>query len=142
MKIGIVTAEFNEKYTSQLEEGGVSALLERGFKKEDIIFRKVPGAFELPLVAKHLINEHKVSGVLCYGVVIRGETDHYDYVCAAAQQGCLQVSLETMKPAAFGVLTVNNHEQIVDRLGGKKGHKGKDVANGLVDTLEALDERR
>lgn len=141
MKIGIVTAEFNTKYTKQLEEGGIKALLERGIATENIVIKTVPGAFELPIVAKHLINNHGVAGVLCYGVVIRGETDHYDYVCAAAQQGCLQVSLETMKPAAFGVLTVDNHEQIIDRLGGKKGHKGSDVAHGLIDTLIALDER-
>ena len=79
-----------------------------------------------------------VDAVLCYGVVIRGETDHYDYVCQAATQGCLQVGLETLKPVQFGVLTVDNYKQLHDRIWGKKGNKGREVALGLLDTLKAL----
>lgn len=137
-KIGVVTAEFNSRYTYALREGGVKALLESGYQNQDIINRTVPGAFELPLVAKHLIQNHGVDGVLCYGVVIRGETDHYDYVCHAAMKGCVEVGLETMKPVMFGVLTVDTHKQLYDRIWGRKGNKGYEVAKGLIDTLEAL----
>lgn len=138
-KIAIVTAEFNKNYTEAMRDGALEVLKERGYSKEDsIILKSVPGAFELPIVAKNLIVNHGVEGVLCYGVVIRGETDHYDYVCQAAMKGCLEVGLETLKPVMFGVLTVNNHEQVKDRIWGKKGHKGKEIAQALLDTLESL----
>ncbi len=136
MKIGVVTAEFNSKYTHALRDGALEGLKECGVT--DIVMRSVPGAFELPIVAKSLIQNHGVDGVLCYGVVIRGETDHYDYVCRAATDGCLQVGLETMKPVQFGVLTVDTHKQLFDRIWGKKGNKGREVAVGLIDTLKAL----
>lgn len=138
MKVGIVTAEFNSKHTYALRDAAIDALIERGVSRDKIFLRSVPGAFELPIVAKHLILNEGVEGVLCYGVVIRGETDHYDYVCRAAADGCLQVGLETMKPTQFGVLTVDNHKQLHDRIWGKKGNKGREVALGLLDTLEAL----
>ncbi len=138
MKIGIVTAEFNSRYTKALRDGGITALLSRGVSREDIILKSVPGAFELPIVAKNLILNHKVHGVLCYGVVIRGETDHYDYVCTGVADGCLQVGLETLKPVQFGVLMAHNHKQLFDRIWGKKGNKGSQVALGFLDTLEAL----
>lgn len=137
-KIGIVTAKFNTRYTRALKEAGFEALIEKGVSKKNIVFKSVPGAFELPLVAKDLILNKGVDAVLCYGVVIRGETDHYDYVCAAAAEGCLKVGLETLKPVQFGVLTVDNHKQLYDRIWGKKGNKGREVALGLLDTLEAL----
>ncbi|MGH1468425.1 MAG: 6,7-dimethyl-8-ribityllumazine synthase [Bdellovibrionales bacterium] len=138
MKIGVITAEFNSRYTYALRDGAVEALVEKGVAKENIIMKSVPGAFELPIVAKNLILNHGVDGVLCYGVVIRGETDHYDYVCGAAADGCLQVGLETLKPVQFGVLTVDTHKQLFDRIWGKKGNKGREVALGLLDTLEAM----
>ncbi len=138
MKIGVITAEFNSRYTYALRDGAVEALIEKGVSKENIIMKSVPGAFELPIVAKNLILNHGVDGVLCYGVVIRGETDHYDYVCGAAADGCLQVGLETLKPVQFGVLTVDTHKQLFDRIWGKKGNKGREVALGLLDTLEAM----
>jgi 6,7-dimethyl-8-ribityllumazine synthase len=138
MKIGIVTAEFNSRYTHALRDAALEVLNEKGFESKNIIVKSVPGAFELPIVAKSLIQKHKVDGVLCYGAVIRGETDHYDYVCGAAADGCLQVGLETLKPVQFGVLTVDNRKQLFDRIWGKKGNKGREVALGLLDTLEAL----
>ena len=138
MKIGIVTAEYNSRYTYALRDGAVEALVEGGVSKDDIVLQSVPGAFELPLIAKHLIVNKGLDAVLCYGVVIKGETDHYDYVCQAATQGCLQVGLETLKPVQFGVLTVNNHKQLHDRIWGKKGNKGREVALGLLETLKAL----
>ena len=137
-KVAIISAEFNRRYTKAMEEGAVSELKASGFKDSDIIMCTVPGAFELPLMAKHLIVNKNVDGVLCYGVVIKGETDHYDYVCQAATEGCLKVGLETLKPVMFGVLTVNNHKQVYDRIWGKKGNKGAEVARGLLDTLEAM----
>lgn len=137
-KIAIVSADFNRRYTKAMEEGAVEELIKAGYKKEDYSLFRVPGAFELPLMSKHLILNKGFDGVLCYGVVIKGETDHYDYVCKAATEGCLQVGLETLKPVMFGVLTVNNHKQVQDRIWGKKGNKGAEVARGLLDTLKAM----
>lgn len=138
-KIAIISADFNRRYTKALEDGAMEELQKAGYEKEQIIKVLVPGAFELPLVAKHLILNKKADGVLCYGVVIKGETDHYDYVCQAATEGCLKVGLETLKPVMFGVLTVNNHKQVHDRIWGKKGNKGSEVARALLQTFEAMD---
>ena len=137
-KLAIVSAEFNRRYTKAMEEGAVGELKSVGYDDSEIIVCRVPGAFELPIMAKHLIVNKKVDGVLCYGVVIKGETDHYNYVCQAAAEGCLQVALETLKPVMFGVLTVNNHKQAFDRIWGKKGNKGAEVARGLLDTLKTM----
>lgn len=137
-KVAIISAEFNRRYTKAMEEGALEVLKEAGFKDSDLISCTVPGAFELPIMAKHMIVNKGVDGVLCYGVVIKGETDHYDYVCQAATEGCLNVGLETLKPVMFGVLTVNNHKQVFDRIWGKKGNKGAEVARGLLDTLETM----
>lgn len=139
-KVGIVTADFNSIYTNELEQGALSYLEEMGCSGENIHAVRAPGAFELPILAKHLVKNHNVDGVCCFGVVIKGETDHYDYVCSAAQQGCLQVGLEFLKPVMFGVLTVDNHKQVQDRVWGKKGNKGREVASALWSTLLTLNE--
>lgn len=137
-KIAIISAEFNRRYTKAMEDGAVEELKKAGYADSDYMLCTVPGAFELPLMAKHLIINKGFDGVLCYGVVIKGETDHYDYVCQAATEGCLKVGLETLKPVMFGVLTVNNHKQVHDRIWGKKGNKGAEVARGLLDTLKTM----
>lgn len=136
MKVGIVTAQFNEKYTAQLEQGARDFL--KTVNVTDIVSMKVPGAFELGLAAKVLFENRQCDYVICLGIVIRGETDHYDYVCKAAQEGCLQVGLEYSKPVAFGVLTVDNYQQMYDRIWGRKGNNGFLVAKAGYDTYQSI----
>ena len=96
----------------------------------------VPGAFELPLAAKYCAESGRYAGVACLGAVIRGETDHYDYVCAEAARGIARVSLDTGVPCAFGVLTVDNMDQALERAGGGKRHQGEDAARAVLRMAE------
>jgi 6,7-dimethyl-8-ribityllumazine synthase len=98
----------------------------------------VPGAFELPLVAQRLAGSKKYAAVICLGAVIRGDTDHYDYVCRAATDGILQAGLTTGVPVLFGVLTCDTDEQALDRAGGKAGNKGFDVAVAAIEMVSLL----
>jgi 6,7-dimethyl-8-ribityllumazine synthase len=138
MKIGIVVAEFNRDVTSKLEEGALAFLKEKGFKSKDIELIHVPGAFEIPLVAKALLKKKSTDAVIALGAVIRGETTHYDYVCQAVERGCTMLQLEFVKPVVFGVLTTENEEQAFDRVGGKHGHKGRDAAETAIRMIEIL----
>jgi 6,7-dimethyl-8-ribityllumazine synthase len=138
MKIGIVVAEFNRDVTSKLEEGALAFLKEQGIKTKEIELVHVPGAFEIPLIAKALLKNKKVDAVIALGAVIRGETTHYDYVCQAVERGCTQLQLEFIKPVVFGVLTTENDEQAFDRVGGKHGHKGRDAAETALRMIETL----
>lgn len=126
MKAGIVWAEFNQRYTSAMKDAAVNYL-----KAQDVsvVEFNVPGAFELGLAAQHLIENEACDFTVCIAVVIRGETSHYDYVCKAAQEGCLQVALKTSKPVGFGVLTVDTYEQLYDRIWGAKGNVGEHAAS-------------
>lgn len=131
MKAGIAWAQFNEKYTSAMRTAALNFLETKGISQ--IVDFKVPGAFELGLAAQHLIDNEKCDFVICLGVVIRGDTTHYDYVCKAAQEGCLNVSLKTSKPVGFGVLTVENFQQLYDRIWGDKGNAGEHAAKAAYD---------
>jgi 6,7-dimethyl-8-ribityllumazine synthase len=101
---------------------------------------EVPGAFELPLVAKQLLSSNKFDAVIILGAVIRGETDHYDYVCQQVSAGCQQVSLEMKKPVIFGVLTTNNEDEALARVGGKHGHKGDDAAQAALMMVDIMNQ--
>lgn len=138
MKIGIVVAEFNRDVTSKLEEGALAFLKEKGLKAKNIELIHVPGAFEIPLVAKALLKKKSTDAVIALGAVIRGETTHYDYVCQAVERGCTMLQLELVKPVVFGVLTTENEEQAFDRVGGKHGHKGRDAAETAIRMIEIL----
>ncbi|KTD42630.1 6,7-dimethyl-8-ribityllumazine synthase [Legionella parisiensis] len=138
--IAIITSVFNQDVTKALQEGAISQLLKRGFNESDIKSFEVPGAVEIPLVAKRLAMQKAVQSIITLGAVIRGETSHYDLVCHMVSQGCLQVSLEYNIPVLFGVLTTDNEEQAWDRLGGKAGHKGVDVANAAISLHHTLSQ--
>jgi 6,7-dimethyl-8-ribityllumazine synthase len=120
---------FYEELAERLVEGA-----RRVFEKEGaaIDVHEVPGAFELPLAAKYCVESGRYSGVACLGAVIRGETDHYDYVCAETASGIARVSLDSGVPCAFGVLTVDNMEQALARTGGGKRHQGEDAARAVL----------
>jgi 6,7-dimethyl-8-ribityllumazine synthase len=133
----IVVARFYEDLALRLEKGarGVFAAEQAGVECFD-----VPGAFELPIAALYVAESGRFGGIACLGAVIRGETDHYEHVCAAAARGIQEVSLRTGVPCAFGVLTVDTHGQALERSGGAKRHSGADAARAVL-ALAAIRER-
>jgi 6,7-dimethyl-8-ribityllumazine synthase len=135
-RVAVVVARFNAEVTERLLEGATSALRGAGVAEDDVLVVRVPGAFELPLAAKTVIETQQVDAVVALGAVIRGETDHYDYVCEAAREGLLRVGLEAAVPVLFGVLTCDTDEQAAARAGGAHGNKGADVA---LDALRMAD---
>jgi len=138
IKIGIVASRFNEFIVSKLVGGAVDGLVRHDVKDEDISVAWVPGAFEIPLAAKKMASSGKYDAVICLGTVIRGETSHYDYVCAEVSKGIAQVSLESGIPVMFGILTTDTIEQAVTRAGTKAGNKGYDCALGAIEMVNLM----
>jgi 6,7-dimethyl-8-ribityllumazine synthase len=137
-RFAIVRATFYDELAERLTAGALRGLGEEGVQEDDVDVHDVPGAFELPLAAKACARSGRYSGVVCLGAVIRGETDHYDYVCAAAAQGIEQAQLETGVPCAFGVLTVENEQQALERSGGDKRDQGYNAARTAVQMARLL----
>lgn len=133
LKIAIVTAEFNDFITDRLLDGAHKTLLKHGVKDENIDLVYVPGAFELPLIAKTLAETKKYNSVITLGCVIRGSTTHYDYVCNEAAKGISHAGLSTGVPVIFGVITTENIEQAIDRAGAKVGNKGSEAAVTAIE---------
>jgi 6,7-dimethyl-8-ribityllumazine synthase len=131
-RFAVVRATFYEDLAERLTAGALKGFAERGMVEADVDIRDVPGAFELPLAAKACAKSGRYAGVACLGAVIRGETDHYDYVCAAAAYGIQSVQVETGVPCAFGVLTVENLDQALARSGGDKRDQGYNAALAVV----------
>lgn len=134
-KIGMVAARFNDFIVSRLVDGAEDALVRHGVNPDDITLAKVPGAFEIPLVAKKMAESGKYNAVICLGAVIKGSTSHYDLVCNETSKGIAQVSLETGVPTLFGVITTDNIEQAIERAGTKAGNKGYDVACSAIEMI-------
>jgi 6,7-dimethyl-8-ribityllumazine synthase len=126
----IAVARFYEELADRLVDGARRVFAEAGVASVDV--HDVPGAFELPLAARYLAGSGRYEGVACLGAVIRGETDHYDYVCSEAARGIAAVGLDTGVPCAFGVLTVDTMEQALARAGGGKRHTGEDAARAVL----------
>lgn len=138
LKVGIVAARFNEFIVGKLVGGAQDALLRHGVNDEDIDIAWVPGAFEIPLIAKKMADSGKYDMVLCLGAVIRGSTSHYDLVCNECAKGIAQVGLEAGIPVLFGVVTTDNIEQAIERAGSKAGNKGYDVACSGIEMANLL----
>lgn len=138
IKIGIVAARFNEFIVSKLVGGAQDACVRHGVKDGDIDLAWVPGAFEIPIVAKKMAASGKYDAVLCLGAVIKGSTSHYDYVCAEVSKGTAMVGLETGVPTLFGILTTDNIEQAIERAGTKAGNKGYDVACSAIEMVNLM----
>lgn len=139
-RFAIVGSRFNEFITSKLIAGAKDALIRHDVKDEDITTIWVPGAFEIPLIAKKAAKSGKFDAVICVGAVIRGATSHYDYVCNEVSKGIAHISLETEVPVMFGILTTENIEQAIERAGTKAGNKGFDCAMGAIEMINLLEE--
>lgn len=131
-KVAIVTARWNSEITYKLEQGALEYLKENKIKPVRVV--RVPGAFEIPLAAKNLLDAG-MDGIIALGCVIRGDTTHYDYVCSSVERGCTQLQLDYGKPVTFGVLTTENEKQAYDRAGGKHGHKGREAAEVCLEMI-------
>jgi 6,7-dimethyl-8-ribityllumazine synthase len=131
LRIGVVMSRFNEFITENLAKGALELLERHGCLPENILFVKVPGAWELPIAAKNMSSD--CDAIVAIGAVIRGDTPHFEYVCDAAASGLREVSLESGVPIAFGVLTTDDMQQAMDRAGGKLGNKGMEAAEAAIE---------
>jgi len=137
-KVAIVAGRFNEFIVNKLVGGATDCLTRHGLDESNIYETWVPGAFELPLIAKKLANTNKVDAIICLGCVIRGATTHYDYVCNEAAKGIAKVGMDSGIPVMFGVLTTESIEQAIERAGTKAGNKGWEVALGTIEMINLM----
>ncbi len=137
LKVGIVISRFNSFITERLLEGALDGLKRHGVKDKNIDIFRVPGSFEIPLIAKKLTSKG-YDGIICLGAVIRGATPHFDYVANEVAKGIAQVSLEKETPVIFGILTTDTIEQAIERAGTKSGNKGFDAALTLIETVNLI----
>jgi 6,7-dimethyl-8-ribityllumazine synthase len=140
LKIGIVLSRFNQFISERLLEGALDALHKMGAEEKDISIYKVPGSFEIPVLAKKLAKAGKMDGILCLGALIRGDTPHFDFLSAEVTKGLAQIAMEDEIPVSYGILTVDTIEQGIERAGTKAGNRGYDAAFALVETLNLLKE--
>ncbi|MDP2688804.1 MAG: 6,7-dimethyl-8-ribityllumazine synthase [Deltaproteobacteria bacterium] len=138
LKAALVVSRFNDFISERLLDGAMDTLLRSGASEEDIDVVKVPGSFEMPVVAKVLARGGRYDAIICLGCVIRGATPHFDYVAGEAAKGIAKVSLEFERPIAFGVITAENLEQAIERAGTKSGNKGRDAALTAIEMASLL----
>lgn len=138
LKFALVASRFNEFIVEKLISGCVDSLLRHGANKDDLTLVRIPGAFEIPLIAKRLAGKGVYHGIICLGAVIRGSTPHFDYVAAEVSKGIAQVGLQSEIPIGFGILTTDTLEQAIERAGSKAGNKGVDAALAVLETARVL----
>jgi 6,7-dimethyl-8-ribityllumazine synthase len=135
-RFGIVASRFNELITKKLLEGAIDCLLRHNATQKEITIVWVPGAFEIPVVAKKMAKSGKYDAIICLGAVIRGNTPHFDYIAAEVSKGIASVGLEQDLPVIFGVLTTDSIDQAVERAGTKSGNKGWDAALTAIEMVD------
>jgi len=135
LKFGLVVSRFNNFINDRLLEGALDALTRNGAEAENLFIVKVPGAFEIPLTAKKMVNSGMYDAVICLGCVIRGATPHFEYISSEVAKGIAKVSLESGVPVSFGVITADNLEQAIERAGTKVGNKGWDAALSAIEMI-------
>lgn len=140
LKIGIVISRFNQFISERLLEGALDALHKLGAEEENISIYRVPGSFEIPVIVKKLAKGKKVDGIVSLGVLIRGDTPHFDVLSAEVTKSLSQISTEEGLPVSFGILIVDTIEQGIERAGTKAGNKGWDAVISLVETLNLIKE--
>lgn len=134
-RFAIIVARFNNFITEKLLDGARDALTRSGAAEGEIDVFRVPGAFEIPLVAKRLLLKKKYQAVICLGAVIRGETPHFDYVASEVSKGIAQLNLEFASPVTYGIITADNTDQAIERAGNKMGNKGFQAAQSAIELL-------
>ena len=139
-KFGIVVSRFNDFITEKLVGGAIDALIRCGADDADIEIVKVPGAFEIPMIAKKMAEKKRYDAIVCLGAVIRGSTPHFDYVSAEVSKGVAQVGMEAGVPVICGILTTDNIEQAIERAGSKAGNKGWSAAVSAVEMVNLVSE--
>ncbi|NLJ56734.1 MAG: 6,7-dimethyl-8-ribityllumazine synthase [Firmicutes bacterium] len=137
-RFGLIVSRFNEFISSKLLTGALDALKRHAAQEEDIEVAWVPGAFEIPLIAKKMVKSGRYDAVVCLGAVIRGDTPHFDYVAAEVSKGIALVGLETEIPVLFGIITGDTLEQAIERAGTKAGNKGWDAALGAIEMVNLI----
>ncbi|MEK6576807.1 MAG: 6,7-dimethyl-8-ribityllumazine synthase [Nitrospirota bacterium] len=135
LRFGIVVSRFNDFISDKLLGGAVDALTRSGAKGEDIEIARVPGSFEIPLVAKKMAQTGKYDAIICLGAIIRGATPHFEYLSAEVTKGIAQISLDLIFPIAYGIITSDNLEQAIERAGTKSGNKGWDAALSAIEMV-------
>ena len=135
LRFGIVVSRFNDFISDKLLDGAVDALTRSGAKGEDIEIARVPGSFEIPLVAKKMAQTGKYDAIICLGAIIRGATPHFEYLSAEVTKGIAQISLDLIFPIAYGIITSDNLEQAIERAGTKSGNKGWDAALSAIEMV-------
>ena len=138
LKFGIVISRFNEFISSKLLSGAIDALVRHGAKNDNIEVAWVPGAFEIPMIAKKLTEKGEYDAIICLGTIIKGDTPHFDFVAAESAKGIAQVSLSANIPVSFGILTTNDVEQAIERAGLKSGNKGFDAAVSSIEMANLM----
>jgi 6,7-dimethyl-8-ribityllumazine synthase len=138
-RFGLIASRFNDFITDRLVGGALDALIRSGADDADIDVVKVPGAFEIPMVARRMAKSKKYHAIVCLGAVIRGATPHFDYVCAEASKGIAQVSMETQVPVIFGIVTTDSIEQAIERAGTKAGNKGWSAAVSAIEMANLME---
>ncbi|HPB58946.1 MAG TPA: 6,7-dimethyl-8-ribityllumazine synthase [Candidatus Saccharicenans sp.] len=141
-KIAIILSRFNQFISGHLLDGALEALGKLGVEEDNIEVYKVPGAFEVPLIAKKLAAKKQVDGLICLGALIRGDTPHFDYLSSEVTKGLSQVAIEDGLPISFGILTVETVEQAIERAGTKAGNKGYEAALALIETINLLKQAK
>lgn len=138
MRVGIVVGRFNEFIGGKLLGGAIDGLKRHGVEESEIDIAWVPGAFEIPLIAKKMVSLDKYDAIICLGAVIKGSTPHFDYVASEVSKGVATVSLDSGVPVIFGVLTTDTIEQAIERAGTKAGNKGYDAAVTAIEMVNLL----
>ena len=138
MRFSIVVSRFNDFINSKLLDGALDALSRHGADDDNISIVRVPGSFEIPLVAQKLANSGNFDAIICLGAVIRGATPHFEYISAEVTKGIAKVTLDSGIPVSFGILTTDNIEQAIERAGTKSGNKGWDAALAAVEMVNLL----
>ncbi len=139
-RIAIVSSRFNSFIVDKLNEGAIKTLKQNGIDEEDIIHVKVPGAFEIPVVVKTLLDKSVYDAIITLGAVIRGETPHFDYICDACSSGISRLAMDYGVPVIFGVLTVDTTEQALDRSGEEESNKGSEAAEAALEMIGVLSQ--
>ena len=140
LRFGLVASRFNDFIVERLLSGAVDTLLRHGAESSNLTLVRVPGAFEMPQIAKKLAARGDIDGVICLGAVIRGATPHFDFVASEVTKGLAQIALDGLTPVGFGILTTDTLEQAIERAGSKAGNKGVEAALAVLEAIRVLEQ--